>query len=107
MAIHTQASCGERRIVRGVFFSGNEKSVLALMRQPQRECRIFSGYAGWGPGQLDYEIEQGIWRFVPATPELIFSNASDLWDQLSRQASRLQLQTLFHIKHIPLDPLLN
>jgi putative transcriptional regulator len=107
MAVHTKASLGERQLLPGVFFSSKEKNVLPLMGQAQHPCRIFTGYAGWGPGQLDYEVEQGIWRVVPATPEQIFSDGNDLWQRLSQQASRLQLQSMFHIKHIPLDPLLN
>jgi putative transcriptional regulator len=107
MAVHTAASLGERHIVPGVFFSGRERNVLRLMRHAVQPCRIFMGYAGWGEGQLDFEIEQGIWRVVPATSELIFTEPSDLWEQLSRQASRVQLRFVFRLKHIPADPLLN
>jgi putative AlgH/UPF0301 family transcriptional regulator len=56
---------------------------------------------------LDYEVQQGIWRVVPAAPEQIFSENRDLWEQLSRQASRLQMRMMFHINYIPADPLLN
>jgi putative transcriptional regulator len=107
MAVHTKAFLGERQVLPGVFFSGQEKNVLALMRQAKQPYKIFFGYAGWGPGQLDSEVAQGIWRVVPATSEQIFSEDSDLWERLSRQASRLQLRMMFNIKHIPADPLLN
>ena len=107
MAVHTKESLGERQLLPGVFFSGKEKNVLTLMWRAEQPCKIFTGYAGWGPGQLDYEVEQGVWRIVPASPEQIFSEDSDLWEQLSRQASRLQLRIMFNIKHIPADPLLN
>jgi len=107
MAVHTKASLGERQLLPGVFFSGKEKNVLTLMRQAEQPCKIFIGYAGWGPGQLDFEVEQGIWRVAPATAEQIFSDSDDLWEQVSRQASRLQLRVMFNLKHIPADPLLN
>lgn len=107
MAVHTKAPLGERQLLPGVFFSGQEKNVLALLRQAAQPCKIFVGYAGWGPGQLDYEVEQGIWRVVAATPEQIFSEDDDLWEQLSRQAARRQMRIMFNIKHIPADPLLN
>jgi putative transcriptional regulator len=107
MALHMKAFLGERQLLPGVFFSRKERNVLRLMWRAERQCKIFTSYAGWGPGQLDYGVEQGIWRVVPATPEQIFSDASDLWEQLSRQVSRLQLWTMLNIKHIPADPLLN
>jgi putative transcriptional regulator len=107
MAVHTKAPLGERRLLPGVFFSGKERNVLSLMWGAEQPCKIFTGYAGWGAGQLDYEVEQGIWRVVPATPQQIFSNDTRLWEQLSRQASRIQLRMVFNIKHIPRDPLLN
>jgi putative transcriptional regulator len=107
MAVHTKASLGEREFLPGIFFSAKEKNVLALMWQAELPCKLFLGYAGWGSGQLDYEVQQGIWRVVPALPEQIFSENRDLWEQLSRQASRLQMRTMFHINYIPADPLLN
>ena len=73
MALHTRASLGERQLLPGVFFSAKKKNVRRLIWQAARPCKIFAGYAGWGPGQLDYEVEQGVWRVVPATPAQIFS----------------------------------
>jgi putative transcriptional regulator len=107
MALHMKASLGERQLLPGVFFSRKERNVLRLMWRAERQCKIFTSYAGWGPGQLDCDVQRGTWRVVPATPEQIFSDASDLWEQLSRQASRLQLRTMLNIKHVPADPLLN
>jgi putative transcriptional regulator len=107
MAIHTKACLGEWQFLPGVFFSGKETNVLTLMRQAEQPCKIFFGYAGWGPGQLEDEVEKGVWRVVPATAEHIFSNDRNLWEQLAGQASRLQLRFMFNVKHIPADPLLN
>ncbi len=107
MALHTRAALGERQLRAGVFFSGRKKNVLTLMCRELRPCKVFAGYAGWGPGQLDCEVEQGIWRVLPAAPAQIFSEDSDLWEQLSRQASRLHLWSMFNVKHLPEDPLRN
>lgn len=52
-----------------------------------RGMRIFAGYAGWGAGQLEGEIEEGSWYVVPGEPGDVFrTDASDLWrDVLRRQ----------------------
>ena len=107
MALHAKASLGEQQVLPGVFFSMEEKNVWKLMHHVEQPLMIFYGYAGWGAGQLEYEVEQGTWRVLPATPEQIFSVNRDLWEQLSRQASRQQLRIMFKLKHIPADPLLN
>jgi putative transcriptional regulator len=109
MAVHRKASLGERQVLPGVFFSAKRKTVLKLMWQIGRPCRVFMGYAGWGAGQLDFEIQHGTWRVVPAAPRQIFAEDDRLWEQLSWQASGRQLQSLFHIhhSHIPAYPGLN
>jgi putative transcriptional regulator len=39
-----------------------------------REGLLALGYAGWGPGQLDAEIQQNAWLSVPADETLVFSD---------------------------------
>lgn len=42
--------------------------------------RIYAGYAGWGPGQLQREIDEGSWYVVPAEATDVFSPGdADLW----------------------------
>jgi len=46
--------------------------------------RFFIGYAGWGPGQLDREIDQGGWHVVPASDEHVFAeDPRALWQRLT------------------------
>jgi putative transcriptional regulator len=56
--------------------------------------RLLIGYAGWAPGQLDYELERGSWRVTPASAELVFADdPRDLWKRLSpAQEQRAGLQ---------------
>jgi putative transcriptional regulator len=104
MAVHADRAFAEREILPGVFFAGKEKNVVPLIRQSKHPYKIFMGYAGWGSGQLEYEIEQGLWRVVPATAEQVFSVNDKLWEQLSRQVFEMQVQSLFNISHVPANP---
>ena len=53
--------------------------------------RVFRGYAGWGPGQLEGEIEAGAWLVLDSEPGDVFSDDPDeLWRTvLRRQPGRL------------------
>ena len=45
-----------------------------------RQFKMMLGYAGWGEGQLEREIENGDWLFQEVTAEFIFSgNESEKW----------------------------
>lgn len=59
--------------------------------------RVFAGYAGWGAGQLEAEIEAEAWWVVDAEPEDAFSDAPDeLWTRvLRRQRGRLAMVASF------------
>jgi putative transcriptional regulator len=69
-----------------------------------RRARVFAGYAGWGPGQLDDELEEGSWIVEPALPEDVFTVEPDeLWsDVLRRKGGPFGVLAL-----MPLDPSLN
>ena len=103
MAVHAEEPFAEREILPGVFFAGKEENVLPLMRRTKQRCKIFTGYAGWGPGQLEDEVEKGVWRVAPAAADQIFSKSDRLWKQLSRQLSERQWPMLFNLKHVPGD----
>ena len=53
--------------------------------------RVFRGYAGWGPGQLEGEIEAGAWLVLDPEPSDLFTEDPDeLWRiVLRRQPGRL------------------
>jgi putative transcriptional regulator len=62
-----------------------------LLTDMVSKVRVFRGYAGWGPGQLESEIETGAWLVVDsATEDLFATTPEDLWREvLRRQPGRL------------------
>lgn len=63
----------------------------ALVAADVSGVRIFRGYAGWGPGQLESEIEAGAWLVLDSEVGDVFSTAPDeLWRTvLRRQGGQL------------------
>jgi putative transcriptional regulator len=51
-----------------------------------RQARVFVGYAGWGPGQLDGELEEGSWIVEPALRDDVFTDDPEgLWSTVLRR----------------------
>jgi putative transcriptional regulator len=66
--------------------------------------RVFSGYAGWGEGQLEAEISEGSWYVANAVPtDVLTPSPAGLWrDVLRRQPGELAFAATF-----PDDPNMN
>ncbi len=69
-----------------------------------RNGRAFVGHAGWGPGQLDGELERGDWILEPARLQDAFTaNPQGLWsDVLTRKGGSYAL-----VARMPADPSMN
>jgi putative transcriptional regulator len=69
-----------------------------------RRARVFAGYAGWGAGQLDGEVEEGSWYVVTSEAADAFrDDPSGLWrDVMRRQPGMLA----WHVNR-PVDPDMN
>ncbi len=84
--------------------------VLATGSSPEervtgvRQARAFVGHTGWGPGQLDSELERGDWILEPAQREDAFSGSpSELWQTvLTRKGGSYAL-----VARMPPDPSVN
>lgn len=68
-------------------YMGNA-TCLQYVEEPQAgidlRFRLFKGYSGWAPGQLESELAVGAWSVVPANAQLVFDTPPDeLWERLA------------------------
>jgi putative transcriptional regulator len=67
-----------------------------------RRLRVYAGYAGWAPGQLDAELAEDAWITAPVAPDDPFADG-DLWPVvLHRKGGAYALMA-----SMPVDPSLN
>ena len=60
--------------------------------------RLFIGYAGWAPGQLDYELARGSWRVLPGSDDLVFDDEPEtLWKRLAPAQEQRAADTICRI----------
>lgn len=83
---------GWRRVFDGVGLL-NLDTPVEIAEGAYRHLRIFAGYAGWDAGQLEGELEYGMWHVVPATHDDVFdAEPLTLWRRvLRRQGGDLAL----------------
>jgi putative transcriptional regulator len=90
-------------VIGRIGFPAPEADVEELTEATARG-RVFAGFAGWGEGQLDAEIEHGDWIAQDALPEDVFTDVPDeLWSSvLTRKGGGYAL-----IARMPTDPSVN
>ena len=78
--------------------------VSADIRPSILRARVFTGYSGWGPGQLEAEMAVDSWIIEPARADDVFTDAPDLlWSRvLKRKGPEYRM-----LSRMPHDPSMN
>lgn len=106
IALHEQFENNENPVWPDCYVSVGRDSLNALVNQSDAKFRVYSGYSGWGPGQLELEMEQGGWFTYPAASHHVFDSPDGLWRQLCEQVGEDVLGK--HVGNImPTDSALN
>lgn len=73
-------------------------------REQIRRARVYVGYSGWGPGQLEVELDRDSWIIEPAREEDVFTEAPELlWSRvLERKGGEYR-----RLSRMPFDPSMN
>lgn len=67
------------------------ESMIAA-NKTEKQFRVYAGYAGWSPGQLDREVSRGDWYIVNADERSIFEKkSSEIWRELIGRASAIHV----------------
>lgn len=88
-------------VVDGVFWGGDPGMIASMVDNPhpEKQFRVFFGYAGWGRGQLEHEINGEFWTTVPASAEMIFEHdPTTLWKELRDKSTRPPLVVSYPLR---------
>ena len=95
--LHSSATIFDGNVLPSLDLGHSLDSLVELSESfsPSEQIRIFAGYAGWSPGQLDDEMQRDSWMTHPATIELIFhEKPADLWRRILLSKDEIRYRML-------------
>jgi len=103
VAVHSIKSCTQGEVIPGLFIATRKDLILKIVRA-KRPFRVLCGYAGWGPGQLDSELEAGGWLHCPATIDEIFADGDAMWKRITGKIGLGVLEPTLNGRRVPDEP---
>lgn len=98
---------GSIRLDENIFWSGSFDQIMLNIKLGKinvDEIRFFVGYSGWGAGQLEAEIAEGVWVVAETSAEIVFeSDAAKMWNKVLRSLGGDNIM----LANAPIDPRLN
>jgi putative transcriptional regulator len=98
---------GSLEVAKGIFWGGSYEALKDMIWRNNYEAadlRLFMGYSGWGPGQLDKEMQEGTWLVADVNDDVLFEASPD---ELWKKAIGLLGKKYAYLTNIPIDPQLN
>jgi putative transcriptional regulator len=78
---------GGMRVSDGLYLSTSPDLLRRLLEPiPPQQARLMIGYSGWGPGQLEAELEQSAWLLSDVDRDLVFNTPPErMWEAAIRR----------------------
>ncbi|HXU76814.1 MAG TPA: YqgE/AlgH family protein [Methylomirabilota bacterium] len=86
--LHTDSFIPEANVMANLALGHSLESLVEISESfsPTRKVKLFAGYAGWSPGQLEEEMRRNAWLTHPASIELVFDiEPAKLWPMILQQ----------------------
>jgi len=71
-----------------LWVTADDDHLIALVDRTDVEARFVARYSGWGPGQLDAELDHGGWLVGPPDWQVIFSHHNSMWETAVKTLGR-------------------
>ncbi len=77
-------------VLKGVYLTLHPENIEKLLADPNARYRLYAGFSGWAPRQLQSEFMRDGWHVLPADEATLFrENPDGLWEELLERALRL------------------
>ncbi len=77
----------EEELAPGIWLVSAMDGLRTLAERGSERFRCYLGYSGWGPGQLEWELSEGVWVPLPCEKDFVFAEPGpQLWERALRRA---------------------
>ena len=77
------------RLSGDLFVTGKADAINRIIEQTPNDARYFAGFVGWMPGELETEIERGLWYVAEPDSALVFRrDTSGMWQELVKRLGK-------------------
>jgi putative transcriptional regulator len=102
-ALHQDIACSEQKVECGLYFATTPQNLKKLVAESTLPYKIFFGAVAWQNGQLEKEIDSGVWFSCVGSKELIFADSEFQWELAVRNYGR-RLWEFLGITNLPRNP---
>jgi putative transcriptional regulator len=76
-------------VLKNIYLTMHGDNIKQLLATPGAQYRLYSGFSGWAPRQLESEFVRDGWYVLPADEAMLFRKSADgLWEELVERAAR-------------------
>jgi putative transcriptional regulator len=97
-------------VLKDVYLTMHPDNIARLLAAPAAQYRLYAGFSGWAPRQLESEFTRDDWYVLPADAAMLFRKSTEgLWEELLERAAargprtRNSGVTMFATWHAPCD----
>jgi putative transcriptional regulator len=82
VALHDQVDLADLHCIDGLYLTTDRDQLLTLMKRDEAKVKLFAGFSGWGPGQLESELATGSWFISDISQDQVLGDHDHLWKNL-------------------------
>jgi len=76
-------------VLKNIYLTMHGDNLKRLLATPGAQYRLYAGFSGWAPNQLESEFVRDGWYVLPADEAMLFRKSADgLWEELVERAAR-------------------
>lgn len=89
-------------VLKGVYLTLHPDNIRRLLADPDAKYRLYAGFAGWAPRQLQSEFQREGWLAARPEEAALFRNSTEaLWDEMLQKAQpRMPTTFLFPMESV-------